>query len=136
MARDESRSGKRRSGKAAEASGLEKLLAKAAGDERFQERLLADREEAVKGARVELTDSERALLASVSARQLEQLIANTPRPAAPRRRFVRVAVGWLGALLGGSALLGGCGSPTEEPEPDPVRGSRPDPPAATGIRPD
>ena len=136
MAQHRRPSGKRGSAKTAEASGLEKLLAKATGDKRFRERLLSDHEEAVETSRVELTESERVLLTSVSGKQLEQLITNTPRPAAPRRRFVRTAVGWLGALLGGSALLGGCSSPAEEPEPSPIRGSQPDPPAPTGIRPD
>ncbi len=117
-------------------SGLEELLERAATDTRFRERLLADREDAVEASGLELTPSERTLLLSATGAQLEQLIAKTPRPAAPRRRFVRAAVGWLAALLGGSALLGGCGSPDDEPDPSPIRGSQPDPPIATGIRPD
>jgi len=95
-----------------------------------------DREEAIAASGLRLTPSERALLLSVTEAQLEQLILNTPRPLPPRRRFVRAAAGWLAALLGGSALLGGCGSPDDEPEPGPIRGSQPDPPVATGIRPD
>jgi hypothetical protein len=105
-------------------------------DTRFRTRLLSDREEAIAASGLELTPHEQALLQSVSGAQLEQLIANMPRPATPRRRFVQAAVGWLAALLGGSALLGGCGSPDDEPEPSPIRGSQPDPPVATGIRPD
>jgi hypothetical protein len=117
-------------------SGLEALLQRAAADTRFRERLLSDREEAIAASGLELTVNERALLQSVTRAQLEQLIANTPRPVAPRRRFVAAAVGWLAALLGGSALLGGCGSPDDEPEPSPIRGSQPDPPVVTGVRPD
>ena len=137
MARDRGPSSKPGTGtKAGRSTGLETLLARAAGDGRFRERLLADRQEAIETAGAELTPHEQALLRSVSSEQLERLIANTPGPSRPRRRFVAAAAGWLAALLGGSALLGGCGSPSEEPEPDPVRGSRPDPPLATGSRPD
>ncbi len=117
-------------------SGLEELLQRAAADTRFREQLLSGREEAIAASGLDLTPTERTLLLSVTGEQLEQLIANTPRPAAPRRRFVRAAAGWLAALLGGSVLLGGCGSPNDEPEPGPIRGSQPDPPVATGIRPD
>lgn len=117
-------------------SGLERLLQQAAANARFRRQLLMDREEAIAASGLRLTPSERALLLSVTEAQLEQLILNTPRPLPPRRRFVRAAAGWLAALLGGSALLGGCGSPDDEPEPGPIRGSQPDPPVATGIRPD
>jgi len=163
MARDERRSGKCGSGKAAEASGLEALLAKAAGDGRFRERLLADREGAARGARVELTDSEKLILRSITDQQLAAAIGAVPAPARSERRgFLQAAFGgvgaWLAALIGGSAAtMAGCGRPRRTAPPEALEhvspaGERPDipppkdereeeetdepPPATQGIRPD
>ena len=116
--------------------GLEALLSRAAGDERFRKRLMADRPVAAEGSGIELNPSEAALLASVTNAQLEQLIAQAP-PAQPRRGFIGTAAASLGAVIS-SAALGGC--PPDDPGPA-TRGVRPDVPedpgpATKGVRPD
>ncbi len=94
--------------------GIEQLIARAARDARFRQRLLADREAAAKKVRVGLTDSERLILRSISDQQLAAIIAAAPTPARSERRgFLQTALGgvgaWLAALLGGSAAVtAGC----------------------------
>lgn len=65
-------------------TGMEKLLRLAAVDEAFRRVLLERRGEAAPAAGVELTSSERAILASVPAEQLEAMAAQVP-PHTPGR---------------------------------------------------
>jgi hypothetical protein len=142
--------------------GIERCLHRAASDARFRQSLLADRARAARKARLGLTPAEEALLDAVSPEQLDQLIAQTPPPAAPRRHFLQMAFGWVAALLGGATVAGGCrrnerpgpatmGVRMDEPPPGPAtKGERPDvpppepepetppdaPPPVRGIRPD
>ena len=116
--------------------GLEALLSRASGDQRFGKRLVADRSAAAEASGIELSPSEVALLASVTNAQLEQLIAQAP-PTRARRGFIGTAAASLGAVLS-SAALGGC--PPEDPGPA-TKGIRPDVPddpgpATGGVRPD
>lgn len=116
--------------------GLETLLSRASGDQRFGKRLVADRSAAAEASGIELGPSEAALLASVTDAQLEQLISQAP-PAQPRRGFIGAAAASLGALVGGVALSG---CPPEDPGPV-TKGIRPDVPeepgpATKGVRPD
>jgi len=63
--------------------GLEQALARAAADPEFRRRLLADRSRAAQQVAIALGDSERAILDSVPAAQLEAMIAELPAvPAA------------------------------------------------------
>ncbi len=117
---------------AAGPGGIEQLVALAAHDPKFRERLFADRLKAAKKARVRLTESEQMLLGAIPDEQLATTIDNAT-PARPARRgFLQVAAGLVGALSGGAAL-GGC-----KDAPGPVGGARPDEPAPAtdGIRPD
>jgi hypothetical protein len=114
--------------------GLQNLLRHAAANGRIRRQLPEDRDAAPVVEAFALTPSERALLRSVTDEQLEELLARTSPAPRRRRRFLQVAVGWVGALLGAAAVTG-CSSPDDEPDPDRVRGSRPDEPV-TGIRPD
>ncbi len=136
--------------------GIERLIARAAADARFRQRLLADREAAARRARVELTDSEKLILRSISDEQLAGIIDAVPASARSERRgFLQTALGgagaWLAALLGGSAVVtAGCsrvpvgrGQTTgERPDIPPPKdekeeeGSKEPPPVTRGIQPD
>jgi hypothetical protein len=119
--------------------GIERLLGRAAGDQSFRLRLLADRVGAARTAGIGLSASEEALLASVSAEQLEQLIAHAASVAPPRRHFLQTTLGWLAGAIGVSALAAGCKKrPQPGPAPTGVRPDVPDDsgPATRGIRPD
>lgn len=110
--------------------GIEQLVGLAAHDPKFRERLFSDRLKAARKARVALTDSERMLLAAIPDEQLAITIDNATPVKPARRGFLRVALGFVAALFGGTALgtLSGC--------PGPVGGARPDEPATEGMRPD
>jgi hypothetical protein len=137
--------------------GIERLIARAAGNASFRQRLLADREAAAKRARVDLTDSERLVLRSISDDQLAGIIDAVPASArAERRGFLQTALrgvgAWLAALVGGSAAVtAGCSrlpvgrgqtvgerpdmppppedEPVEPKEPEPADGEGDAPPA-------
>ena len=122
--------------------GIERLISRAATDQRFREQLLTDREAAVRYARIRLTGNEKVILLSIPDAQLAKIIATARPTEAPRRGFLRWAVGGIAALLGGSTLVtGGCPTMGIQPDEPPVTGIRPDiPPAGAfpveGSRPD
>ena len=112
--------------------GIERVIAKAAGDSRFRERLLSDRERATRHAK--LTDSERTILLGIPDEQLVAIVTNAPVRTAPRRGFLGQLAGWGAALFGGAATattLSSCVSMGIRPDP-PVTGSRPDIPEEDG----
>ena len=57
--------------------GVEVLVKKASVDPKFRRLLLEKRGEAAREIDLELTDAERSMLSSISAEQLEKIIANT-----------------------------------------------------------
>ncbi|MBM3498938.1 MAG: hypothetical protein FJX74_09735 [Armatimonadetes bacterium] len=118
--------------------GIERVILRAAGDPRFRRQLHGDRAAAVRKAGISLTLTEAALLSSVSAEQLDQLIGQAAPPPEPRRSFLQHAAAWALGLLGGAAAAGGC---TREREDPPLatmgmRGDEPPGPATEGMRPD
>jgi hypothetical protein len=117
-------------------SGIQRLLRLASVDDPFRQELLQQRGEIASAAGVDLTPSERAILESVPAAHLEAMIAGLPPPPADRREFLRGTAASAVLLLGGAALGTSCREVTR-PEPEIVRGIRPDirrepfPPAET-----
>ncbi len=79
----------RRKRKIAIPIGIEKLLARAAGDLRFRKALLADRYLAVEAQGFALVDSERAILESVSDAVLGTLIGRIDLKRHAKRRFMK-----------------------------------------------
>jgi len=124
--------------------GLEKLVALAKLSSDWRAKVVADPVSAAGEAGLELSDSERAIVKSVTAASLEQMIdsfgAKLPQP----RKLGRMAAGAAAAALLATALTG-C---SDEPEPPAPTGIRPDvpaskpeqpepaPPATKGSRPD
>jgi hypothetical protein len=122
--------------------GVEKVVALATLSPAWRGKVLADPAAAANEAGIELSDAERGVLRSVSARMLAGMIdsfgKSVPRPAG----LARLAAGAAVALLVGSML--GCGDgppppttgiPSDVPPPNP-RKEEPPPPASQGTRPD
>lgn len=110
--------------------GIERVIAKAAADGRFRERLLSDREGALRRAR--LTDSERAILIGIPDEQLATIVANAPAQTAPRRGFIGRAIVYGALLLGGGAVAGTmCQTFGNRPDRPPPKGEAPDVPPPT-----
>jgi hypothetical protein len=104
--------------------GIQRLLRLASEDSRFRSLLVRQRSEVARAAGIELTRSEEAILAAVSARQLDAMIDKVPAPAPDRRDFFRQSAASAVVLLGG-ATLGLSASGCEE-RPMLVTGVRPD----------
>lgn len=101
--------------------GIEVLIKKASVDEEFRAILLARRAEAAGEIALELADSEKAMLGSIPAAQLETIISRTKVKPQNRRIFLgKVAAAMLAAVGVGAA---GC-----EKEPPTTKGVRPDKP--------
>jgi hypothetical protein len=79
----------RRKRKIAIPIGIEKLLARAAGDKAFKRALLANRYVAVEAQGFSLVDSERAILESVSDAVLGTLIGRIDLKRHAKRRFMK-----------------------------------------------
>lgn len=131
--------------------GLEVLLKKAAVDEVFRARLLAERGASAGLIGLDLAASERALLAAVPEAQLRDMIAGTRVPEGQRLAFLGNVAALMFAALGllscseeiGPAPAGippdlpRPGSATQSaPAPTPVPATPPSPPVSRGIRPD
>jgi len=119
-------------------TGIQRLLRLASVDESFRHELLERRGEIAAVVGIELTSSERAVLAAIPAEQLRDMAAKLPLPPEPRRDFLRRSAATAVVLLGGAALsesVGACRRQTPgPPEPEPTRPDGPPPP--TGIQPD
>jgi len=104
-------------------TGMEKLLRLASVDEAFRQVLLEQRGDAAEAAGVELTPSERAILAAVPEGQLAAMAQQIPPPAPERRDFLRQAAASAVVALGGAALASCDGTPIGA-----TRGIQPDMP--------
>jgi hypothetical protein len=118
-------------------TGLQRLLRLASVDEAFRGELLRRRAEMATVAGIELSQSERAILAVVPERQIATMVENLPPPSADRRDFLRQSARAAVLLLGGAALTGseGCRDPQPRSEEtkrpmhlEQTKGERPDPP--------
>ncbi len=92
-------------------TGIQVLLRLAALDPAFRRQLTERRGDVAQAAGVDLTPSERAILAAIPAAQLEQVAASMPPPPPPRREFLRKTAATAVVLLGGAAMaepLAGC----------------------------
>jgi len=116
--------------------GLEALLGLAAVDEDFRRRLVERRGDLADAAGVELTPSERAILASIPSEQLEAMAERVPPPPSHRREFLRSAAASAVVLLGGASLAG-C-ERVRPPQESPVEGIRAEEPLpmTAGVMPD
>jgi len=118
-------------------TGIQVLLRLAALDPAFRRQLTERRGDVAQAAGVELTPSERAILAAIPAAQLDQMAASMPPPPPPRREFLRKTAATAVVLLGGAAMaepLAGCVRGHGCDEPSPFRQDQQ--PATTGIVPD
>lgn len=130
--------------------GIDQVLARAALDRRFRERLASDRAGALDSSGVTLSPAERGIVLATSAEQLEAMVEGVARNLVDRRGWFARVAGVFGVFIGG-ALLGagesGCvrlgatkGERIDAPPPrDDIltKGVRPGtaPGPTTGIRP-
>jgi len=122
--------------------GIERVLRKAAADQRFRARLMSDRAAAIGRSGLELSNSERAILLAIPAAHLEAMIAELA-PSSPARRglFRRLAAAAGIALFGVASLSdSGCAwrgrTAGESMDMPRTKGISPDMPRSQGIRPD
>ena len=122
--------------------GIERVLRKAAADQRFRARLMSDRTGALERSGLELSDSERAILLAIPAEHLQAMIAQlAPRDPARRSLFRRLAAA-AGIALFGATTQTGCPLTQTRGEdasiPEGTEGIRPELPRdqTAGIRPD
>ena len=94
--------------------GIEKVLCRAAADPTFQQTLLDDRTATLASLETELTKTELAILTSIPAASLTEMIFRIDLERHSRRKFMRgVVAATLAAATAGLGVLG-CG--TAEPE--------------------
>ncbi|MBW2276173.1 MAG: hypothetical protein JRF63_01705 [Deltaproteobacteria bacterium] len=138
--------GRRRKGTISVPVGLEQLLYTAAKDAELRAELIRDRNEAAARRGLELTASERSVLAIAPDDQLEAMIdrIDTSEHNLKKRGFMRAVAATAVTLAAGTGL-GACGSPSDKPavETDaPFQGQAQEidievqPGASRGIRPD
>ncbi len=116
--------------------GIEVLVKKAAVDPEFKIVLLERRAAAAAEIGLELQPAEAAMLAAVTAPQLEAIIARTTVPQEFRRAFLGKAAA---AMLATFGLVTSAGCPLgSQPDRPPTKGIAPDrpPTKTTGIAPD
>jgi hypothetical protein len=139
--------GKRRKGVVSVPVGLEQLLIAAAVDADFRRELIRDRERAATRRGLELTGSERSVLAVAPDAQLEAMIdrLDTSEKNLERREFLRAVAATAVTLAAGTGLEA-CGGSGDKPAAEtdaPFKGEsqqlqvpEPDSMPPTGIRPD
>jgi hypothetical protein len=139
--------GQRRRGVVSVPVGLEQLLIAAAVDADFRRELIRDRERSATRRGLELTGSERAVLAVAPDAQLEAMIdrIDTSQKNLERRAFLRAVAATAVTLAAGSGLEA-CGGSGDKPAAEtdaPFKGEsqkldvpEPEPMPPTGIRPD
>ncbi len=84
--------------------GIQSLLRLASVDPAFREELVRRRAAVAGAAGIELTASERAILAAIPDRALADMAERMPPPAPPRRAFLRQTAATAVVLLGGAAM--------------------------------
>lgn len=92
-------------------TGIQKLLRLAGEDGEFRQVFLQKRGEVAKAAGIDLSTSEKAILAAVPLHQLEAMIDKVPPAAPDRREFFRQTAASAVILLGGASLghaVSGC----------------------------
>jgi hypothetical protein len=118
-------------------TGIQKLLRLASVDDAFRRELLRRRAGIAAVAGVELTASEQAVLAAITAEQLEQMVGTLPPPPASRRTFLRQTASTAVMLLGGAVLAECAGCSKDQGTRTPAGGdadaSAPAPDAAGAI---
>ena len=87
--------------------GIERVLRKAASDERFARRLLADRGAALDDSGLALTSAERAILTAASDDQLGSMIHQLA-PASPGRRGLLRRLATAAAIAVFGSVVSGC----------------------------
>ncbi len=99
--------------------GLEKILYHAAGDDKFRQLLMRDRDAAIAASGVKLRDSEQAMLRIASDADLERMIDRIV-PSNPRRRkFMGLVAAAAASLAAGTVLVqGGCDTQSKGVRPD------------------
>ncbi len=118
-------------------TGIEQLLRLASVDDELKAKLLVDRVAVAEAAGIALTRSEAAIISSIGAEQLTQMIDSLPPPPPQRREFLRAAASSAVVLLGGASLLGGCSMCTAGGAAPDVPPERPQEPRVTaGVPPD
>jgi hypothetical protein len=123
--------------------GIEQILAMAAVDDKFAAALLENREAALVASGVEITATEKVILATIETPALGQMIGNVRGriPVKERRAFLKKSAAALLALVGGGFLTTAALAEDAPMAPGGVRvdrktkGIRPDTPT-TGVRPD
>jgi hypothetical protein len=113
-------------------TGLQTLVRMAALDAAFLDRLLDRRAEAAAAAGIELSPSERAILAALPRAQIVGMARSIPAPPPGRRQFLAGAAAAAAALLLGDA----CTERKPPPPPDaapPPDGARPDAPPPNAV---
>lgn len=116
-------------GRGAAPKGIDHVLARAALDRRFRERLLRDRSGALDSSGIELTAAERGILLATTPEQLSAMVTGVSRNLVDRRSWFARLAGALGLFLGGATLLAeeGCRRGID-PRRMHTTGSAPDPP--------
>lgn len=109
--------------------GIEVLVKKASVDEGFMAVLLERRAGAAGEIGLELADTEKAMLESIPAAQLEAIISQTKVKPQNRRVFLGKVAAAMLAAVGASVV--GCDS-----ESSVTDGVRPDRPPSRGVQPD
>lgn len=91
--------------------GIEKLLCRAAADGELKRGLLYDRTNVLKAPGLELSDDERAILASIPALTLETMIDRIDLQRHPKRTFMKGVVA--AAVLAAATTLVDCGGESQ-----------------------
>jgi hypothetical protein len=120
-------------------AGLEELLGIAAVEQRFAEVLVSneqnERQRAVDASGVELTATERTILASVGEGALKQMVSRLALTEQDRRYFISRAATVVVALIGGGAAIASTGC-RDRSGGQAVTGARPDRPEEPQTKPD
>ena len=108
--------------------GIEKVLCRAAADPTFQQTLLEDRVATLATLEAELTKTELAILTSIPAASLAEMVLRIDLERHSRRKFMRgVVAATLAAATAGLGVLG-CNGTAEPEEINRYGGMAPDPP--------
>jgi len=108
--------------------GIEKVLCRAAAEPEFEKALLDDRAKALESLKSHLSGTEAAILSSIPAATLAEMIRRIDLERHSRRRFMRsVVAATLAAATAGWGALG-CEGETDSEEINRYGGMAPDPP--------
>jgi hypothetical protein len=116
--------------------GLEMLLYRAARDEAFRQRLLADREAAIREAGVRLRSSERATLDAIDDRALGVMIDRVVPENPHGRSFMTKVATAVTTLAAGTAAASSCTTEKDTPRSSTVEEVNEPRPVPAGINPE